>query len=99
MPVLLYGTWCTPEHGCLALIRFGENFEARALPEVRALDPPALSPWGYDGQFYAQIALDPTLQNPDLERALDSPHYRARRIGLPALAALFGLGGSLPTTG
>jgi len=97
LPTLLYWTWCTPERGCLALIRFGENFEAQALPEVRALDPPVLSPWGYDGQFYAQIALDPTLQNPELEQALDNPHYRSRRIGLPALAALFGLGGSLPT--
>jgi hypothetical protein len=51
-----------------------------------------LSPWGYDGQFYAQLALDPTLKHPSLEQALDNPNYRARRIGLPALAALLGLG-------
>lgn len=97
LPVLLYWTWCTPERGCLALIHFGQNFAARALPEVRALDPPALSPWGYDGQFYAQIALEPTLRSPELEQALDNPHYRSRRIGMPALAALLGLGDPLWT--
>ena len=56
-----------------------------------------MSPWGYDGQFYAQIALDPTLLDPGLDQALDAPHYRARRIGLPALAALIGLGDPLWT--
>jgi hypothetical protein len=95
MPILLYWTWCTPQHGCLALIHFGENFQHRALPEVREIAPPTLSPWGYDGQFYAQVALDLTLRNPDFEQALDNPPYRARRIGLPALAALLGMGNSL----
>jgi hypothetical protein len=97
LPALLYWTWCTPERGCLALIHFGENFAQRALPEVQTLEPPTLSPWGYDGQFYAQIALDPTLRDPGLEQALDLPHYRARRIGLPALAAVLGVGDPLLT--
>jgi hypothetical protein len=97
LPALLFWTWCTPQHGCLALVHFGENFAARALPEVREIAPPTLSPWGYDGQFYAQVALDPTLRNPSLEQALDNPPYRARRIGLPAFAALLGMGNPLVT--
>ena len=67
-------------------------FLPRALPEVRALAPPARHPQGYDGQFYAQLALAPTLERPELATALDSPAYRARRIALPALAHWIGLG-------
>ncbi len=35
---------------------------------------------GYDGQFYAQMAVDPLLRNPDIDRAMDKPGYRAHRI-------------------
>jgi len=35
---------------------------------------------GYDGQFYAQFAVDPLLQDPAIDRAMDNPGYRAHRI-------------------
>jgi hypothetical protein len=35
---------------------------------------------GYDGQFYAQMAIEPLLRNPDIDRAMDKPGYRAHRI-------------------
>ena len=35
---------------------------------------------GYDGAYYVQLALDPTLDNPELTRAIDNLPYRARRI-------------------
>lgn len=82
--------------GWSKLIRFGADFESRALPRLQAIDhsvsrtPPSRQ--GYDGQFYAQLALDPTLRDPGLPRALDNPAYRARRIGLPALAYCLGAG-------
>src|SRR5437870_5732871 len=47
---------------------------------------------GYDGLYYAQIAHDPTLRDPELARALDNFGYRARRILPPALAWLIGFG-------
>lgn len=47
---------------------------------------------GYDGLYYAQIALDPSLRNPQLPRAMDNLGYRARRILPPALAWLLGAG-------
>jgi len=47
---------------------------------------------GYDGQFYAQIAVDPTLRNPDLRHSIDSPDYRARRILVSLSAYLMGWG-------
>lgn len=84
--------------GWSKLIRFGAEFEPHALPRLKAVDhyvfrnPGSRS--GYDGQFYAQLALDPSLRDPAFARALDNPPYRARRIGLPALA--YGLGAGHP---
>lgn len=78
--------------GWLAFPHFGEVFVESRLPELDALSPPTLSPDGYDGQFYAQMALRPSLADPALAHALDNPSYRARRIGLPLLAAIFGGG-------
>lgn len=47
---------------------------------------------GYDGLYYAQIAHDPSLRDPELPRAMDNFSYRARRILPPALAWLLGAG-------
>jgi hypothetical protein len=47
---------------------------------------------GYDGLYYAQIALDPTLEDRELPGAMDNFAYRARRILPPALAWAAGLG-------
>jgi len=46
----------------------------------------------YDGLYYAQLALDPSLRDPELPRAMDSFPYRARRILPAALAWLLGAG-------
>lgn len=80
--------------GFTRLIRFSKSWETTQLDSIKAL-PVATAPaesGGYDGQFYAQIAIDPLLRNPELEKALDIPAYRARRILVPATAALIGLG-------
>lgn len=82
-----------PVHGFAGLIRFGETWSERQLPALRALHPPLVpNSAGYDGQFYAQIALDPTLCDPGLTVSLDNPAYRARRILLPAVAHALGAG-------
>jgi hypothetical protein len=47
---------------------------------------------GYDGQFYAQLAVDPLLLDPAIDDALDVPTYRARRILFSWTAFLLGLG-------
>ncbi len=82
-----------PQTGFTALIRFGETGQDHRLAALQNL-PVAVArdSNGYDGQFYAQLALDPLLQRPDLSIALDAPAYRARRILVPAVAALVGLG-------
>ena len=81
------------EGGILSLIRFGAFFEGRQLDEVKAVDPPlANTPEGYDGQFYAQIAIDPSLQHPQLSNAVDNLAWRGKRIGTSFLAYCLGLG-------
>ena len=81
-----------PGYGFLSLVHFGERFSSTRLPEINELVPPPRSPDGYDGQFYAQLALHPSLRSEDIAKALDNPAYRARRIGLPALAMSLGFG-------
>jgi hypothetical protein len=75
------------------LISFGDQFEKMRLPAVA--DVPHFvhyqSP-GYDGQFYAQMAVEPLLRDRRLERALDSPSYRARRILFSWTAYVLGFG-------
>lgn len=80
------------ETGFTSLILFGPAFEARALDEVRNVPHPLAGEVGYDGQFYAQLAIDPTLRHPQFATALDNPRYRSVRILLPALAHALGLG-------
>lgn len=47
---------------------------------------------GYDGQYYAQLALEPSAKGPEIERALDNYNYRARRILFSWTAWTFGFG-------
>ena len=75
------------DYGFVSLIDFGQRFRERALPEVREFTPPSRSGWGYDGQFYAQLALRPSLDDPALERALDNATYRARLARYRAVIA------------
>jgi hypothetical protein len=55
-------------------------------------DVPLFGPRGYDGEFYAALATDPLLLRNDTTWGLDAPGYRARRIGVPLLAWVAGLG-------
>jgi len=80
------------EYGFVSLMSFGSPSRPNALPEIRELTPPAPRRLGQDGQFYSQLALRPALNDPALNAALDNPQYRARRIGLPLLAHVLGLG-------
>ncbi|MGH7957089.1 MAG: hypothetical protein ACREH8_08760, partial [Opitutaceae bacterium] len=47
---------------------------------------------GYDGAYYVQLALYPTLDNPELLRAIDNLPYRAKRILFCWVAWLLGGG-------
>jgi hypothetical protein len=47
---------------------------------------------GYDGAYYVQLALYPTLDNPELTKAIDNLPYRAKRILFCWAAWMLGLG-------
>jgi hypothetical protein len=82
-----------PVYGLTALIQLDAPNEELKLPAFRQY--PVFvhqDHGGYDGLYYAQIALDPTLRDPGLPRAIDNLSYRARRILPPALAWAGGLG-------
>ncbi len=89
------GIW-TPEYGITKFLRVGQAFDDIGTAVFRAtpkfIDPYPAHRWGFDGQLYAEMALDPLLRSPELHRALDNPPYRAQRILLSWLAWLFGLG-------
>jgi hypothetical protein len=82
-----------PHTGYSSLILFGEHFALRRLP--RLADVPLYTyarQDGYDGQFYAQMAVAGNPFDPALTRALDDPPYRERRLLLPLVTHLVGLG-------
>ncbi len=82
-----------PHTGFTSLVRFGETWQQRRHYALKNLPiATALESNGYDGQFYAQIALDPLLRDPEFARIIDAPAYRARRILTPAAAAFLGFG-------
>ena len=82
-----------PGTGFTDLIFFPENSHSWELPTVRGT-PHYHHPGdhAYDGQFYAQLAVDPFLRTPAIDTALDLPPYRARRILFSWTASILGLG-------
>ena len=87
-----FNVWA-PVFGFTRFLLVGREFDQRGTAIYRAT-PKYVVParWGFDGQLYAEIALDPLLRDPQLKTALDNPPYRAHRILLPWLAWLTGLG-------
>ena len=79
--------------GYTSLISFGEPFRAQRLQSLRPVPiyTYAYSD-GYDGQFYAQLAVAGNPFDPELHTALDSAPYRTHRILLPLLAHVLGGG-------
>jgi hypothetical protein len=82
-----------PGNGFTFLIRFGDE---PARHRIRELQPGDYyvhrNSYGYDGQYYAQLAVKPRLSDPDLWTSLDNLPYRARRILFCWTAHVLGLG-------
>jgi hypothetical protein len=81
-----------PDFGFTALIVIPEGHEyeiaaLRDLPHYEYRQGEA-----YDGALYVQLAMDPLLRDPAIDRALDAPAYRARRILFSWTAWAIGLG-------
>jgi hypothetical protein len=81
-----------PPFGFTEMIGFASDGSGE-LPVLQAIPHYRHPAWGsYDGQFYAQLALEPLLRDPAIDRALDLPPYRARRILFSWSAWALGLG-------
>src|SRR6185436_5586163 len=74
----------------LLVIPRGHDFEIPALQQLPHYEYPAGV--AYDGAMYAQLAMVPLLEDPAIDRALDAPSYRARRILFCWTAWALGLG-------
>ncbi|HET9268370.1 MAG TPA: glycosyltransferase 87 family protein [Vicinamibacterales bacterium] len=87
------GRYYHPAYGFTALIEFpaaGHSYELPAVQNAPHYDHPDSG--GYDGQFYAQMAVEPTLRNAAIDRALDDPPYRAHRMLFSWIAYAAGFG-------
>lgn len=82
-----------PATGFTSLISIGDATDVREVTALRHVPHYVYQDSaGYDGAYYVQLALDPTLRNPELATAIDNLPYRARRILFAAVAWLGGLG-------
>ncbi|MEO7413915.1 MAG: glycosyltransferase family 87 protein [Opitutaceae bacterium] len=75
------GQFYVPGKGFTYLVMFGGKESGRYIPALRAINHyEQEDSYGYDAQYYAQIAMRPWLSNRALQAAVDSLPYRARRI-------------------
>lgn len=85
-----------PKYGLTRFLQIGTVFNERGIAAYREtpkyMDPYYPDRWGFDGQYYAELSLDPFLRDPRIKTALDDPAYRSRRILLPWIAHALGLG-------
>jgi hypothetical protein len=83
-----------PVYGFTAFLQLSEQSRSVGIDAVR--ENPVFvyaGDGGYDGQYYAQLACDPSLRDEKLPTAVDNLAYRARRI-LPAALAWVLSGGN-----
>jgi len=91
--VACIGRFYSAREGFTRLIGFGSRFAPQTVPAVQSLPRHVYRrSSGYDGQFYAQIALDPLLNDPATDRAMDDMLLRARRILFAWTAFVAGAG-------
>jgi hypothetical protein len=82
-----------PPFGFTALIEFPGATHTDELPIVQSTPHYDTDRGGgYDGQFYAQLAVEPLLRDPRIDRSMDLAPYRAHRILVSWVAFAIGLG-------
>lgn len=88
-----FSRYYIPEKGFSYLVSFGGRQPYPPLDALKNLDYYVQADSdGYDAQYYVQIAMDPTLSDPQLRTAIDSLAYRARRILISWSSYFMGLG-------
>jgi hypothetical protein len=91
--LLMVVQYYIPGKGFSCLIFFGGASPVHRVRELQGVDYYVYADSnGYDGQYYAQLAVKPLPQSRDLAQAMDNLPYRARRILFSATAYVLGLG-------
>lgn len=91
--LLVCGRFYIPGQGFTYLIMIGDQQSDRYIPQLRAVNHYEIgNSAGYDGAYYAQIAMQPNLADPALKEGVDNLGYRARRILFSWTAYAFALG-------
>lgn len=92
----IFAQFYVPGKAFTYVLMFGDQRSESYLPELRAIDYFQMeNSYGYDAQHYAQIAMRPNLEDPELAKAVDNLPYRARRILLSWLAYVLAAGDPL----
>lgn len=82
-----------PGTGFSSLISIGDATDEHSVTGLRQVPHHVYEhSYGYDGAYYVQLALHPTLDNPELKQAIDNLPYRARRMLFCWAAWLLGAG-------
>lgn len=82
-----------PATGFTSLISIGDKVGDNKVSQLKRVPHHIYEDsWGYDGAYYVQLALNPTLDNPELKTAIDNLPYRAKRILFCWVAWGLGLG-------
>jgi hypothetical protein len=91
--LLTFARFYHPEAGFSYLIDFGAQQDLPQISEFADLTYSLQTHgYGYDAQYYVQLAMHPSLRDPELPHAIDNLSYRARRILFCWSAYLLGLG-------
>ena len=82
-----------PNTGFSSLISIGDRVGANKVTQLKDVRHYVYEDSsGYDGAYYVQLALNPTLDNPELKTSIDNLPYRAKRILFCWTAWVLGLG-------
>ncbi len=83
-----------PHYGYTWLPQFGSYFHSAKSETFKSTTHLITSEWGYDGQFYAQMAVDPFLKDTETLGAFDNFIFRTRRLLFSLIP--FAIGGGDP---
>jgi hypothetical protein len=82
-----------PNTGFSSLISIGDRLGENKVSQLKGVQHYIYEDSsGYDGAYYVQLALNPTLDNPELNKSIDNLPYRAKRILFCWAAWVLGLG-------
>jgi hypothetical protein len=91
--VFVVARFYEPGAGFAYLVTFGAKLNLPQISEFRRLNYFLQNDGvGYDAQYYAQVAMHPSLREPELKGAVDNLPYRARRILMGWSSYAMGLG-------